>query len=403
MPKYEYRARGVNVNTEKSGILEAENESHVVAELEKMGLYPITITKQRAQFLHRKKTSISGIRLRDVSAFMQQLYDLISSGIGIVNALELIQSQTQKKEFQTILTHIISDVREGKTLSEAMAHYPTVFSALTINLVHSGEISGALEKVLFRLSEFYEKSEETRTKIKSAMAYPIFVAGVGLLTLCVLLTFVIPRITSIFVDMGQSLPLVTRFLISLSQIMSHQWWVFILIFGTLLWFLRTLTINENGKRLLDRAMMKVPLLGALRIKNDIARFTRTLETLLSNGVPMIQSLELVKDVISSPLFREEIKMVKEKVSQGTRLKDCLSKSRFLPVITANMIAIGEESGHLENALRRVADSYDRQLDRELKLATSLLEPVLILVIGSIVGLIVMAILLPIFQINFLVR
>ena len=402
MPIYSFRAREIGSEI-KSGTIETENEARVVLELEKKGLFPIEIKQIRSNLSLQLKKTGTKIRHKDLSLLMQQLYDLVSSGIGIIHALELIQAQTQKKDIKKVLASIIDEVRGGKHLSEAMSIYPDSFSPLIINLIRSGEISGALEKVLRRLADFYEQHDDIRTKIKAALAYPIFVTSVGILTIVVLLVFVIPRITSIFVDVGQSLPLITRFLITTSNFLADYWWIFAALIVGLIWSLRSLSFNETGKRLIDRLILRMPIFGDLRIKNDVARFSRTLETLLSNGVPILQALELVKDVLNISLFQDELRTIKEKVSQGARLKECISNSRFLPITTANMIAIGEESGQLENSLKRVANSYERAIDRQLKLATSLLEPILILIIGSIVGLIVMAILLPIFQINFLIR
>ncbi|MBI1870000.1 MAG: type II secretion system F family protein [Chlamydiae bacterium] len=402
MPKFKYVAKGVGEGT-VTGVLETESEDRVVSHLQKQGLFPIHIEKEIEVNGPVQKVKSLKIKKKEISQFIQQLYDLISSGVTLLKALELVQEGVYGKTFKEMLGFLIASVRGGQKFSDALKVFPSIFSPFFVNLVKSGEASGALDQVLMRLSDFAEAQEEIRSKVKAALAYPVFVCSVGLFVIGVLLTVVIPRMAGIFEDMGQNLPFLTQALISVSHGMIFYWWVLALMIALLVAGFRMHRAKREGHIFWDQVKIKIPFLGVIHRDTEIARFARTLYMLLSNGLSFVQSLEIVHDTIGNIIFREEIHALRLGVSRGERMRERLKKSKFLPSNLINMLVIGEESGQLDKALKRIAESYERALDRDVKLATSLLEPVMILVIGGIVGMMAFAILLPIFQINFLIR
>jgi len=298
-----------------------------------------------------------------------------------------------------VLDDIQGSIRDGKTLHESLGKNPKVFSALYINMVKSGEIGGMLETVLNRLADFAEKEDETRSKIKSAMAYPMLMLSVGVLSITVLMTFVIPRLVQLFSDMGQALPLPTQILIMISSALNNYWWLILIVSLTLFYIFQKWKKSEDGGRIYDRIKLKVPIIKDLILKEEIARFGRTLSTLLNNGVPIIQSLSIIKDTIKNKVIRDEIAMAADEISKGAKLGECLKKCGNFPPLFVNMVAVGEESGHVEKSLEKVAESYDKQVDRTIKTFTTILEPLMIVVLGSILGAIVISMILPIFDLS----
>ena len=402
MPRFQYTARGIGQET-LQGSLEAENAESAAETLQKQGLFPIQIATESQDVSSGKISTHQKIKRRDFTLFIRQLYDMISSGISLLSSLELVEAQVQNRAFKQILQQIIFGVRGGQKFSETLRMYPAVFSNFFVNLVRSGEASGALDQVLMRLADFSDNQEEIRTKVKAALAYPIFVCTVGLGVIVVLLTFVVPRMSGIFEDLGQDLPLLTKILVNISHGIRIFWWAFAAIFIVMIFVLRISTVRQEIIRFWEKIVIRLPLFGVIHRDREIGRFSRTLSMLLSNGVPLIQALEICEETLTNLIFRGEIRALIGGLRRGERMRDRLKKSKFLPLNVINMIAVGEETGQLERSLNRIADSYEKTLDRDVKMATSLMEPVMILIIGGLVGLIAMAMLLPIFKINFLIR
>ena len=402
MPKFKYIAKGIGQDT-LTGLVEAENEDRVVASLQKQGLFPIQIIKEKETVQAFQGTKSNRIKKKELSLFIRQLYDMISSGVSLLKALEIVESQIQGKAFKKVLQHLIGAVRGGQKFSEALRAFPSIFSPFFVNLVRSGEASGALDQVLMRLADFAEAQEETQSRVKAALAYPVFISAVGFCVIFILLAFVVPRMASIFEDLGQSLPFLTKLMILIGHWIGLWWWLIILAFILMGMGLKTQLSKREGLRFWQKLLLDLPFFGAVHRGGEIARFARTLHMLLANGVPLIQALEIAEDTITNVSFQEELKDLRTGLSRGERIRDRLQKSRFLPVNVVNMLIIGEETGQLERTLNRIAESFEKQVERDIRLATSILEPVMILVIGSVVGLIAMAMLLPIFQINFLIR
>jgi type II secretion system protein F len=405
MPKFIYKAK-VSPSQIKEGTIEADNQSQAALKLGNMGLFVLSIEDETAAFIKKSKGRFlffKSIPLRVLSNFTRQLSNLLDSGLAMLNALGVLIDQTDNPYFRQVISFVRDDIRDGATFSSALSKHPKVFSNLYINMVASGEISGNMEDVLKRLSDFMEKDEENMAKVKASMAYPALMAVVGFITIFVLLTFVAPRLISIFIDLGQTLPLPTKILIWVSSFFARFW---ILIIAGIIFCVVAFNKWSNtkeGKARLDKIKLKVFLLGEFIQKVEITRFSRTLATLIGNGVPVIQALSIAANTIDNTSIKQDMESARKDVTDGAPLSVGIKKSRSFPSMVTNMIAVGEESGTLERSLFKIADSYDMEIDRTIKAMTSLLEPGLILFMGLVVGFIVIAMLLPIFQLNLMVR
>lgn len=388
------------------GSIDAENDSQALSKISAIGLFPISI-KQEGQEAVIKGASplffVKKVRTSDLAVFTRQLADLLEAGLTLTAALEILSKQTENKKLRLILADLYEYIKGGNTFGAALARYPSVFSNLYVSMIRSGELSGSLENVLNRLSDFLEEQEEFKTKIQAALAYPALMAVVGIVTITVLLTFVMPRVVGIFEDLGQVLPLITLALLAVSRFLRAYWYMALAAILLLFFVLKELNKSPEGKSILDRLKNSLPLIGSLLKKADIARFARTLGTLLNNGVTILESLEIVRNVVLNESAKKDLKEAYEKVREGSPLAKALADGKFFPVFISNMIAVGEESGQLERTLLKIADSYERQADKQIKIISSLIEPAMILVMGLLVGFIVISILLPIFQISLIAK
>jgi type II secretion system protein F len=405
MPRFIYKAKSGPTQI-KEGMIEADNQSQAVLKLGSMGLFILSIEDEAADFIKKSRGGLSFFRLiplRVLSNFTRQLSNLLDSGMAMLNALGVLIDQTENPYFKQVIGVIRDDIKGGSTFSSALSKHPKVFSNLYVNMVSSGEVSGSLEDVLKRLSDFMEKDEENIAKVRASMAYPALMAVVGFITIFVLLTFVAPRLISIFVDLGQALPLPTKILIWVSSFLARFWLLIIagIVFSVLAF--NKWSGTKEGKATLDKVKLKAGLLGVFIQKVEIARFARTLATLIGNGVPVIQALSIATNTIDNTCIKQDMENARKDVVDGTPLSVSIKKSQSFPSMVTSMIAVGEESGTLERSLFKIADSYDIEIDRTIKAITSLLEPGLILFMGLVVGFIVISMLLPIFQLNLMVR
>lgn len=404
MAIYAYKAKDVS-GKPQSGTVEAENVKTAAAKLQSMGLYPVSIEaatskKGLGRFFSFKLNSIPR---QDVALFTCRLSDLLRGGLPLVKALTVLVRQTENRALQKTIGEIKDAVQDGKTFSSALSAYPKLFSNLYLGIVKAGESAGMLESVLSRLAEFDEQEELLRHRVKAALAYPVLMFMVGLASIIFLLAFVIPKFEAMFMDMGQLLPLPTRVLISASSIIQHWWWLYIPALTAGLLYFDKYRKSVNGGRKIDRIKLALPLAGELMKKELVSRFVRMLGALLKNGVPILDALAMVKDSVGNEVFAAEIDEVYRSVKEGEGLVEPLRNSRYFPPIVADMVAIGEETGNLENSLARIAETYDREVEYSVKTLTSLIEPVIILVVGLMVGFVALSMLLPIFQISASIR
>ncbi len=396
MPYFRYNAKNISGEI-ISEVIEADNNKIVVAYIHSKGFYPVSVTEEKSKskgFMLKKKISAS-----DLLIFTHQLTDLLKGGLPIAKAVELAYKQTENQNLKEIILDIRDQLHKGSSLSDALSKYPQVFDSLYIGLIKAGESSGVLETSLERVSHYQEKQQDLLNKIKAALAYPAAMLLVGLATITFLLIFVIPRFAVIFQDMERLLPLPTRMLIFLSNALIHWWWLFLIVVTFSAVMAKRYLDTAAGRKWFDRLKLKIFIIGKIMQQEMVVRFTRTLGILLSNGVPLIRALEMVKKVVGNTVITEEIDRIYEEIKVGKGLVEPLSKSQVFPPVLSDLVAAGQEVGSMENSLLKAADAYEAKVENTVKIATSLMEPLVILGMGLIVGFIVLAMLLPIFEIS----
>lgn len=402
MSRFFYRAY-TKSKERKEGFIEAENKTQVLAKLDKLSLFPTNISETNQISSDTILSKIKKISATDVASFTRQISNLLEAGLTILAALMLISRQSWKPSLKLVINRLIEDLKEGKTFSSSLAQHPHIFSSLYVSLIRSGEAGGFLEEVMSRLADFLENEEELKAKVRSAMIYPALIAVVGLLTIFLLLGFVIPKLVSVFQDFGEILPIPTQILVNLSSFVSQSWWLIVLSIVVVIFLMRRSLKTSEGRLFFDRLKLKMPVLGAVVLKRQMERFSRILAMLLGNGVTILPSLEIVRDIMENNILKQEVEKIRVEVRDGSSLARAIGRTKHFPDSMGNIVSVGEESGSLEKVLRKISSSYEREVDRDLKTFTSLLEPLMILVMGSIVAFIVTAMLLPIFQINFMAR
>jgi len=409
MAKFFYRAKK-DVHDVIEDIVEADSVNEAVFKITQKGYSPIDLepfdeTKQKSfrPPKPRGELPLSHISKKQVVVFTRQLYDLIDAGIPLLRALRLLAGQDRHVAMKKILEEIANFVQDGGSFSEGLARYPAVFPLLYVNLTKAGERSGQLNSVLGRLADFLEKDQEVSSKAVASLIYPALILSVGIVTVFVLLSFVIPRMTEMFTELSQKLPWPTVFLIGVSEFFARFWWLVLLLLGAGFFYFVQIQKNAETKVKIDDFKLRIPLLGEFILKLEMVRFSQTLSTLLEGGVSIVEAIKGVAAVVSNQALRQKIEQVAQDVAAGSSLTESMKKISFFSPAVINMITVGEEAGHLEKALQKIAVSYERQTDQIIKTMTSLLEPILIVFIGTIIGFIVIAMLLPIFQMNLIIQ
>lgn len=405
MVVYKFRAKNGPGEVIEDNI-EAISEKEAIEKIIQMGYIPVRVEECISGSELKASPGLSGsfmkrIGSREITIFSRQLSSLLKSGVPILAAINIISGQSENQRLKEVLHNIYNDVKDGATFSSALSKFPNMFSPLYIAMIRSGEDSGALPEVLLRITDYRAKQEEMISRIRMAMAYPILMAIVGVATVIFMLTFVMPRLMRIFINLGQDLPLPTRILISVSRLL-RQWWLWVLL-AVLILIIRIQTKKESMRSSLSVLKLRLPILGRLAIKTELSRFCRTLELLIKNGIPILKAIEIAIPVINNELIKNQLRQSYKTLEQGGSLGKSLKDSRFFPSFVSNLITVGEESGKLDDALGEVASSYERDTDETIKVMSSLMEPLMILAMGLIIGFIVIAMLLPIFEINLSVR
>ncbi len=407
MPVYEYKALTQKGKT-KTGIIDAQSKKEAKEKIKSMELYPVEVEISSSEDVDGVKKGFSlptfaSVNKTEFIYTIRQIATLISAGVTLDETLSTVVQQTRNAPLKRVLTQILGSVREGSSLSDALKKHPRVFSKTFCAMVVAGESSGTLEFVLEQLATFLEQQEEYRKKMRSALVYPIFILVVGITVLFFLLSFVVPKVVSLFSDFNTVLPLPTRILIAVSDFSKSYWWVvlgFVIVgaAGFKFW-----VKTSKGKTIVHSFLLNVPLVGELIIKNTFAKFANTLGTLLKNGVPLVDSINIVSNLISNTIIKSAIDDVKEQLTEGVSLSDAMKKYDFIPGSLIQMISAGEKSGEVEELLFKIGYSYEREFDSKLQVLTSMVEPMLILILGGVVGFVVMATLLPIFEMSQLVK
>jgi general secretion pathway protein F len=408
MPVYEYTAldgAGKNVN----GIIDADSAVVARQKLRGSGIFPVRVkeTSSKPKDVPSGSISVSSlfkrIRPGELSATTRQLSILLGAGVTLVGSLDALIFQAANPVLKKIMAQIKESVNEGKSLAFSLSQHPKVFSQIYINMVRAGEASGSLDLVLDRLAEFSERQDALRGRFRAALAYPVFMFFIGSVILFFLITFIVPNITKIFSEMHQTLPLPTLALIGVSSFLKSFWWLVLLVLGGCIMLLKKLIKTPKGNHIWNEIKLRIPILGTINMKMAMARFGRTLGSLLQSGVPLITALQIVRNIVNNTLIAEVIDNAMEDIEAGASLATPLAQSRWFPPIAIQMISVGEQSGELENMLNKIADIYERETESQIMAMTSMLEPVMILVMGVVVGFIVISILLPIFEMNQMIR
>jgi type IV pilus assembly protein PilC len=387
------------------GTLEADSQGAVASRLRQMGYAPVSIEAAKARTL-RMEVKLPGsgrVKPKELAVFSRQFATMINSGLSLLRALSILAEQTQNKRLAAVIGQVRNEIEQGSALSVALGQHPKVFSRLYVSMVRAGEVGGFLDQVLLKVAEALEKEVELRGKVKSAMTYPVVVFAMVLLIVSAMLIFIVPMFKNLYGQLGGTLPLPTRVLVNISDLVKRGF-VFVLIgiaLGTF-GFKRWLT-TPSGRYRTDAFKLGAPVFGPLFHKTALSRFSRTLATLLRSGVPILQALEIVSETVNNGVMAKAIKDVQDSVREGESLAVPLAKHPVFPPMVVQMMAVGEETGALDTMLAKVADFYDQEVEAAVNALTSLIEPILIAVMGAAVGGMVIALYMPMFQIVNLVK
>jgi len=368
MPMFQYKAKtraGELVN----GSLAAGDRRAALAELTKLGFFPLEVDSAEADQLAQDKANRyrNRVKSRDVLMFTQQLSSLLKSGMSLSQALGTLERRSQKRALGAILSELRNGIVQGESLSDSLAKHPRTFSRFFVNLIKAGEASGSLDDVLLRLGKHQEQMAEVREKVIGALIYPLIIVAVGICTIVFFMLVMVPRFSAMFKEMGTTMPLPTRILIGISDKFVSYWWIGVLlvVVGVTVYRIRART--PEGKLAIDVLKLRLPVFGNILMANALAQFARTLATLLENGVPVLTALQIVEDTMTNRVIANEIREARTRVTDGTSISQPLSKGKVFPPLLIDMLAVGEESGAVVPALKNIADAYEQELSRMLKI------------------------------------
>jgi type IV pilus assembly protein PilC len=379
-----------------SGELTVKSRNDLLAQLRKKKII-VTSVRQKPKEVNLKLPFLDGISTKDQAVFTRQFATMINAGLPLVQCLDILSRQLEKQNFREITKKVMSDIEGGSTLTESMAKHPKAWDELYVNMVNAGETGGILDTILLRLAEYIEKIEALKRKIKGAMMYPAVVLIVAITATLFMLMFIIPTFAKMFADFGAELPLPTRIVLTLSNVIRAWWWAGL---GGLILSIVGFTRyykTDKGKHVIDAIMLKFPVLGDVLRKGAVSRFTRTLGTLVSSGVPILDGLEITAKTAGNVIVKDAVMMARASIREGDTIANPLRQSGVFPPMVVQMITVGEETGALDEMLTKIADFYDDEVDSAVEALTSIIEPVMIVVMGAIVGAMVVAMYLPIFR------
>lgn len=395
MPTYTWEGKS-SLGEIKKGELVADNLVIARLQLRKLNITPVRILEKKEK--SAQKTAVrKKIPTKTIVVFTRMFATMINAGLPMVQCLNILAAQQENPAFAKVITQVKGDVESGLSLSEGLKKHPKIFDQLYTNLVDAGEAGGILDVILSRLSSYIEKAEKLKKKIKGAMVYPAVVTGVAVVVTMVILIFVIPIFEKMFSEVGQALPAPTQFVIAMSRFVSKN--IIFMIIGTagLIFLLRRLYATKKGKYFIDDLMLKLPIFGILLRKAAVAKFTRTFGTMVSSGVPILEALEIVAKSAGNKVVEKAIYNARESISQGKSISEPLAESGVFPPMVTQMIGVGEASGELDTMLNKIADFYDDEVDAAVTTLTSMMEPIMMVVLGGVVGGLVVAMYLPIFK------
>ncbi len=394
MAKFVYSARPAAGGDIKTGELDVKSKDEVLAYLHRQKLIPQTV---RAKEAGLSFTIGTGIRTRDIVIFTRQFATMINSGLPLVQSLDILAEQTENQYLRKVIQDVLYDVESGHTLADAMGKHPKVYTELFVNMVAAGEAGGILDTILLRLATFLEKNDALIRKIKGAMIYPAVVFSVAGMAVVILLIFVIPVFQDMFAAAGVLLPLPTRIVIGMSDFLQNYWWAVIAGVVFSIFGIRQVYQTDGGRLAIDRFLLAVPIFGDLQRKAAVARFTRTLGTLVSSGVSILEGLEITAKTAGNRVIHDAVMSSRTSIAGGETIAGPLKESGVFPPMVVQMINVGEQTGGLDEMLNKIADFYDEEVDAAVEALLSAMEPIMIVVLGVVVGGMIVAMYLPIFD------
>jgi len=396
MPVYKWEGKTLR-GAIKRGELEVASEGALRIQLRRQNIIPTKILSKGKEIKLQLSFTSRRVSEKMVAVFTRQLATMIDAGLPLVQSLEILASQQVNKTFRDTLTTIKEDVESGSTFAAALRRHPKIFNELYVNLVVAGEEGGLLDNILLRLANYIEKAVALKKKVKSAMVYPTSILAVAVLVVAILLIFVIPVFEKMFLSAGQSLPTLTLIIVGMSKLLQRYFLIFLAGLALFAFALRRYYKTDGGRRVVDALLLKVPVFGMLIRKVAIARFSRTLSTLVSSGVPILDSLSIVAKTAGNRIVEDAIMSARSSISEGETIAEPLTRANVFPPMVTQMISVGESTGSLDSMLGKIADFYDEEVDSTVSTLTSLLEPFLMIFLGGTIGTIVIAMYLPIFR------
>ncbi len=380
-----------------TGELEAPNEAFVIAQLRRQQIVPVKVRSKPTEFNIRLLGRQGRVSRKELAIFTRQFATMIDAGLPLVQCLDILGAQQENGAFQKVIMRVKEDVESGSTFADALAKHPRVFDDLFVNLVSAGEVGGILDTILARLAAYIEKAMKLAKQIKSAMVYPATIVAVALIVTVVLLVYVIPIFGQMFTDFGQALPAPTLFVLALSTYTRKYFLVGVVVLVLLVLGVRWYYRREDGRRKIDRLLLRLPIFGDLIRKIAVARFSRTLGTMVSSGVPILEGMDIVAKSAGNKVIEEAVVRARTSISEGKTISEPLAESKVFPVMVTQMVGVGEATGALDAMLNKIADFYDDEVDAAVAALTSLLEPMLMVFLGVVIGGLVIAMYLPIFK------
>ena len=399
---YDYKVRDRSGGL-VTGQLVGDSELLVLQKLREMGMTPVEVKKANAGMKMEINLRPGRVKLKDLAVFCRQFATMVNSGLPILRALAILSEQTQNKELAKILVEVRMAVEQGSSLSGALEKHPKAFNDLFISMVRAGETGGVLDDVLLDLADMIEKEVELRRKIKSAMTYPVVVLVMVMGIMAVMLLFIVPQFETIYADLGSKLPLPTRILLGVSDAVRTYWWMFLGLTIAGVWFFRRYKKTPDGRLRVDQLKLKTPVFGPLFHKVALARFSSTFGMLLKSGVPILQAMDIVKETVNNKVIARAVEDVKGSIREGESIAKPLGKHEVFPPMVVQMLSVGEETGAVDTMLEKVAQFYNQEVEATVDALTSLIEPLMIAVIGGAVGASVIALYLPMFNIINLIQ
>lgn len=392
---YKVRDRSGKIFT---GNMEGENRSSVVSRLREMDYYITSVIEKKKNILFSTQLNLfKGIKLRDLTIFYRQFATMVNAGLTLVNSLDILTEQVENKVLANNINVIKSDVEAGSTLADSMAKFPQVFSELYLSMVRAGEVGGVLDEILNKIADLMEKEFALRQKVKSAMAYPSFVAGAAVIMSIFMLAFILPQFVGVFKQFGGELPALTQFFVTLTILFNKYWYLFFMVFAGLVAAFLAYKKTPSGKLNLDKFKLRAPIIGEINRKSAVSRFTRILGTLIKSGVPILEALQVSSNAIGNLVISSAVLGARTKIKEGQSISGPLAASGVFPPMVTQMIMVGEESGELEEMLINVAKFYDEEVDRAVEKLTAIIEPLMMAFVALTVGVMIIAMYLPIFN------